>query len=71
MRPVLFSLLGFDVQTYGLSKALAAWLGAVLLARAFEHRGMDRRYAFSLVLWGTDRASRVRRRITCSSTGRR
>ena len=53
MRPVLFSFLGFDVQTYGLSKVLAAWIGAVLLARAFDRRGLDRRFAFSLVLWAT------------------
>lgn len=53
MRPVLFSLLGFDVQTYGLSKVLAAWIGALLLARAFERRGVDRQHAYSLVLWAT------------------
>lgn len=53
MRPVLFSILGFDVQTYGLSKALAAWVAALLLARAFERRGLSRQHAYSLVLWST------------------
>ncbi|ADU49486.1 prolipoprotein diacylglyceryl transferase [Intrasporangium calvum] len=53
MQPVLFSILGFDVQTYGVSKALAAWVAAVLLARAFEARGLDRERAYSFVLWST------------------
>ena len=53
MRPVLFSVLGFDVQTYGVSKALAAFVAALLLARAFERRGLSRQHAYSLVLWST------------------
>lgn len=39
MRPVLFSILGLDIQTYGVSKALAALAGAYLLGRAFERLG--------------------------------
>ncbi len=54
MRPVLLSIFGFDIQTYGVSKALAAWVAAMLLARAFERRGMgSRQQAYSLVLWST------------------
>ena len=40
MRPVLLSVFGIDVQTYGVSKALAAWVAALLLGRAFERRGI-------------------------------
>jgi phosphatidylglycerol:prolipoprotein diacylglycerol transferase len=53
MQPVLFSIFGFDVQTYGVSKALAAWVAALLLARAFQARGLDREHAYSFVLWST------------------
>lgn len=52
MRPVLFSVLGFDIQTYGVSKALAAWVAALLLARAFERHGIgSRQQAYTMVLW--------------------
>lgn len=53
MRPVLFTILGFDVQTYGLSKAAAALVAAWLLARAFERRGLSKDSAHALVLWST------------------
>lgn len=53
MIPVLFSIFGFDVQTYGVSKAIAAWVAAVLLARAFERLQLSREHAYSLVLWST------------------
>jgi len=53
MQPVLFSIFGFDVQTYGVSKALAAWIAALLLARAFEARGLDREHAYAFVFWST------------------
>ena len=53
MRPVLFSVLGFDVQSYGVSKALAALIGAFLLARAFERLNLKRDSAYSLVTWAT------------------
>lgn len=51
MRPVLFSVFGFDIQSYGVSKALAALMAAYLLARAFERLGLKRDSAYSLVLW--------------------
>ena len=54
MRPIVLTVLGFDVQTYGLSKALAAWVAALLLGRAFERRGTSsRQQAYSLVMWST------------------
>ncbi|NMR19493.1 prolipoprotein diacylglyceryl transferase [Cellulomonas fimi] len=53
MRPVLFSVFGIDIQTYGVSKALAALLGAYLLGRAFDRVGLRRESAHSLVLWAT------------------
>ena len=53
MRPVLFSFLGLDIQTYGVSKVLAAWAAAVLLARGFSRQGLDRSQAYALVFWVT------------------
>lgn len=53
MRPVLFSIFGLDVQTYGVSKVLAALLAAVLLARAFERLGLKKDDAYALVFWAT------------------
>ncbi len=53
MRPVLFSIFGLDIQTYGVSKVLAAWVGALLLGRAFAARGLSRELAYPLVLWST------------------
>lgn len=38
MRPVIHSVLGFDVQKYGLRNVFAAWAAALFLARAFELR---------------------------------
>ncbi|NMM33047.1 MAG: prolipoprotein diacylglyceryl transferase [Phycicoccus sp.] len=53
MRPILFSVFGLDIQSYGASKALAALVAAFMLARAFEQRGFTRDSAYSLVMWGT------------------
>ncbi len=53
MRPILFSVFGFDLQSYGVSKALAALVAAVLLARAFERLSLKRDSAYSLVMWAT------------------
>ncbi|MGC5583167.1 prolipoprotein diacylglyceryl transferase [Ornithinimicrobium sp. W1665] len=50
---MLFTILGFDVQTYGLSKAAAALVAAWLLGRAFERRGLSKDSAHALVLWST------------------
>ncbi|MCG7284743.1 prolipoprotein diacylglyceryl transferase [Cellulomonas sp. ACRRI] len=53
MRPVLFSIFGLDIQTYGVSKAAAAFIAAYLLGRAFSRLGIKRDSAHSLVLWAT------------------
>ncbi len=53
MRPVLVSVMGVDVQSYGVSKALAALLAAWLLGRAFARLGLKKDDAYSLVLWAT------------------
>mgnify|MGYP001791265669 CR=1 FL=1 len=53
MRPILFSVFGLDVQSYGVSKALAALVAAFMLARAFERLGLKRDSAYSLVMWAT------------------
>lgn len=53
MQPVLFSILGFDIQSYGVSKAAAALLAAYLLGRAFARHGLKKEDAHSLVIWAT------------------
>ena len=53
MRPVLFTILGVDVQTYGVSKIAAALLGAYLLGKAFTRLGLPRDSAHALVMWAT------------------
>jgi len=53
MQPVLFSVFGLDIQSYGVSKALAALVAGFLLARTFERLGLKRDSAYSLVMWGT------------------
>lgn len=53
MWPVLFNLFGFPVQSYGVSKALAAIVGAIILGRRFQRLGYSKELAHSLVLWAT------------------
>lgn len=53
MWPVLFSIFGVQIQSYGVSKALAALVGAYLLGRAFQRIGYEKELAHSLVLWAT------------------
>lgn len=50
---MLFTILGIDVQSYGVSKAAAALVAAWLLGRAFERRGLKKDSAHALVLWAT------------------
>ncbi len=56
MLPVLFTVFGFPVGSYGLSKAVAALVAGLVLARAFQRRGLPSAAAWSLVvpavLWG-------------------
>ena len=53
MQPVLFTILGLDVPTYGVSKAAAAFLAGWLLGRAFQARGLPKESAHTLVFWAT------------------
>lgn len=53
MWPVLFSFYGIQIQSYGVSKALAALVGAFLLRKAFTRLGYHKDLAYSLVLWAT------------------
>jgi phosphatidylglycerol:prolipoprotein diacylglycerol transferase len=53
MRPVLFEILGFPVQSYGVSKVLAALVAGVLLSRAFRQAGWDPEKAWNMVVYGT------------------
>ncbi|WP_282007021.1 prolipoprotein diacylglyceryl transferase [Propioniciclava sinopodophylli] len=53
MWPVLFTVFGVPIQSYGASKALAALVGAYLLGKAFQRLGYEKEQAHSLVLWAT------------------
>ncbi len=53
MLPVLFSIGSFQVQSYGVSKAVAAIVAIWLLGRAFARLGLPKDSATSLVLWAT------------------
>jgi len=53
MLPVLFTVFGVEVQSYGVSKALAAIVAAWLLGRAFTRLGLKPDDAHGLVLWAT------------------
>jgi phosphatidylglycerol:prolipoprotein diacylglycerol transferase len=53
MWPVLFSVFGTQVQSYGVSKALAAVLSGIILGRSFERMGLRKATAHWLVLWAT------------------
>lgn len=53
MRPVLFEIFGLPVNSYGVSKALAALAAGYLLAREFRRLGWDPDQAWSLVLAAT------------------
>ena len=49
MRPVLFDLLGFPVNSYGVSKVAAAIVAGWLLVREFRRLGWDEDRAWDLV----------------------
>lgn len=53
MRPVLFSVFGIHLMAYGVSKGLAAYVGAMILGRHFDRLGWGRDRAYSLVIWTT------------------
>ena len=53
MRPVLFDLGGLQVQSYGVSKALAALVAGWLLGREMRRRGYDPEPAMVLAIAAT------------------
>lgn len=53
MWPVLFEFFGFQVQSYGVSKAVAALIGALVLGKRFLRLGYGKDVAYSLVMWAT------------------
>ena len=52
MLPVLFTVFGFPVGSYGLSKAVAALVAGLVLARAFQTTRRRRAVPVPAVLWG-------------------
>lgn len=53
MQPVLFEIFGFPINSYGVSKALAAIVAASLLAREFRRLGWDPDRAWNIVFTAT------------------
>lgn len=53
MWPVLFSVFGAPIQSYGASKVLAAVISGIILGRSFQRMGLRRQTAHWLVLWAT------------------
>lgn len=53
MQPVLFELFGISINSYGVSKALAAIAAAYLLSREFDRLGWNREKAWDLVFLAT------------------
>lgn len=53
MRPILFEILGFPINSYGVSKALAAIAAGYLLGREFRRLGWDPERAFNMVIAAT------------------
>jgi len=51
--PVLFTVFGVPIQSYGLSKALAAVVAGWLLARLFVRRGLNPDDAYTMTFAGT------------------
>jgi phosphatidylglycerol:prolipoprotein diacylglycerol transferase len=50
MRPVLFEIAGLEIQSYGVSKALAALVAGWLLQRELARRGRSPEHAFALTV---------------------
>jgi len=51
--PVLFTVFGLPIASYGVSKALAALVAAWLLGRLFARRGLDPDDAYTMTFAGT------------------
>ena len=52
MKPILFELGGLEFASYGLSKALAAVVAGLLLARELRRRRLDPALVYSLIFAG-------------------
>ncbi len=50
MKPILLELAGLQVTSYGMSKALAALVAGLMIARDLRFRGRDPELAYPLVL---------------------
>lgn len=53
MRPVLFEIFGLSINSYGVSKALAAAVAGYLLAREFRRLGWDPDRAWNIAMVAT------------------
>lgn len=53
MRPVLFEIFGLSINSYGVSKALAALVAGYLLAREFRRLGWDPDRAWNIAMVAT------------------
>jgi phosphatidylglycerol:prolipoprotein diacylglycerol transferase len=53
VRPVLFEVFGFPINSYGVSKAAAALVAGYLLAREFRRLGWDPDRAWTIVVTST------------------
>ena len=53
MRPVLFEVLGFPINSYGVSKAAAALVAGYLLAREFRRLGWNPDRAWTIAITAT------------------
>ena len=53
MWPVLFSVFGAPIQSFGVSKVLAAVIAGIILGRSFQRMGLRSQTAHWLVLWAT------------------
>jgi phosphatidylglycerol---prolipoprotein diacylglyceryl transferase len=53
VRPVLFTVLGLPIQSYGVSKVLAALAAWWLLRRLFRRRGWIPKHAGTIILVAT------------------
>lgn len=50
MRPVLFEIFGLPINSYGVSKAVAALVAGFVMARAFRRAGWDPDQAWNIVI---------------------
>jgi phosphatidylglycerol:prolipoprotein diacylglycerol transferase len=53
MWPVLFTVFGIPIQSYGMSKGLAAIVAGLILGRSFQRMGLRPATAHWMVFWGT------------------